>query len=97
VILTNLPPGLGADVTRVSVIVALFFTYGFQMFPVLEIVDIYVSGKVGLRPLPAPNQSQSTHDPTLTARPALRSMSRLPSAPPLWRVHESPRRRGPST
>lgn len=37
VILTNLEDGPATDVVRVSLIVGLFFTYGFQMFPILEV------------------------------------------------------------
>lgn len=37
VILANLGDGAAATVVRVSLVVGLFFTYGFQMFPVLEV------------------------------------------------------------
>ena len=35
VVLTNLPAGIYADLARVALIVGLFFTYGFQLYPVL--------------------------------------------------------------
>lgn len=37
VILANLGDGAAATVVRVSLVLGLFFTYGFQMFPVLEV------------------------------------------------------------